>query len=284
VTALARTAFGRRLRAAALVAVAALPRAAAAFETEDGRVALHGYYEMQLRWLSDGFDANNWYTSQWAHTLDLELEVSPFPNGIGPFDVLTGFLRVEARYECVFTGCAVGGTYRMFGDRARQAPARNWRDGVTSGFVGNEPNVRPRGRIHLGRNELVTLTRSPLLQPLFDLGAMNVDATFDPALRDLFAFKKIDTTRDSGAFQMGPWNTESRVEPIGALRSVPNLTVGLPLRPEIGEAIRSKRGAGGSTCPPTRCSASSTTSTTPRSTSRRTSWRGTTAPARTSTS
>jgi hypothetical protein len=245
VTALARPRIRRRLRAAALAAAAALPRAAAAWETADGRFALHGFYEMQLRWLADDFDANDWYTSQWAHTLNLELELDPFPNGVGPFDTLSGFVRVEARYECVFTGCGVAGTYRMFGDRARQAPARNWRDGITTGYVGNVANVRPRERIHLGSNELVTLTSSPLLRPLFDLGAMNVDATFEPVLRDLFAFKEIDTTRDAGAFQMGPWNTESRVEPIGALRGVPNVTVGLPMRPEIGEAIRGKHGAEG---------------------------------------
>ena len=40
------------LQAAVLVALSALPNAAAAWETQDGKVALHGYYEMPLRWIS----------------------------------------------------------------------------------------------------------------------------------------------------------------------------------------------------------------------------------------
>jgi hypothetical protein len=244
----ARTPYVRLLQAAALLAglaLLALPMAAAALETEDGSVALHGYVEEQLRWLSDDFDSNNWYMSQWATTLNLELELNLFPDGIGPFDVLSGFLRVETRYECVFTGCAIAGTYRMFGDRARQAPARNWRDGITTGFEGDVPNARLRERIHRGSNELLTLQASPLIRPLFDLGATNVAATFQPVEDDLFAFKEFDTTRDKGSFQMGPWNTESRVQPIGALRTVPNITLGLPMRPEIGETIKGKHGAEG---------------------------------------
>jgi hypothetical protein len=145
----------------------------------------------------------------------------------------------------VFTGCGIAGTHRWFGDRAYQAPARNWRDGITTGYVGNDRFARERERIHRGSNDLVTLTSSPLLRPLFDLGAINVDQTFEPVGEDLFAFKEVDTTRDAGAFQMGPWNTESRVEPIGALRTVPNLTIGLPMRPAIGEVIRGKHGAEG---------------------------------------
>ena len=124
-------------------------------------------------------------------------------------------------------------------------PRANWRDGITSGFVGNVPNARLRERIHRGSPELLTLASSPLLRPLFDLGATNVEATFEPVLEDLFAFKEVDTTRDEGSFQMGPWNTESRVEPIGALRTVPNVTLGLPMRPEIGRTIRGKHGAEG---------------------------------------
>jgi hypothetical protein len=245
VTAPVRKPAVRLLQAASLLALLALPTRAPAWETEDGNVALHGYYEMQLRWLSDDFDSNNWYSSQWANTLALELELNLFPDGIGPFDVLTGFVRVEGRYDCIFTGCGISGSHRWFGDRAHMAPARNWRDGITTGFEGNVPDSRLRERIHRGSNELLTLQASPLIRPLFDLGATNVAATFAPVEDDLFAFKEFDTTRDEGAFQMGPWNTESRVQPIGALRTVPNITLGLPMRPEIGETIRGKHGAEG---------------------------------------
>jgi hypothetical protein len=234
-------------RAAGLLALLLLAAAAPAhaFETEDRRVALHGYAEMQLRWLSDDFDANSWYHSQWANTLDLELELDLAPDGFGPFDVLTAFARVEVRYECVFTGCGIGGTYRMFGDRARQAPARNWRDGITTGFAGDVPNAVERERIHRGSNELLTLLASPLIRPLADLGATNLAATLEPVSEDLFAFKEFDTTRDPGSIQLGPWNTESRIEPIGSLRTVHDPTLGLPFRPEVPDTIGGGRSAQG---------------------------------------
>jgi hypothetical protein len=245
VTVLVRTLALRLLQAAALSSLLLAVHPAAAFETEDGEVALHGSFDMQFRWLSDDFDSNNWYMSQWANTLNLELELNPFPDGFLFFDVLSGFVRVEVRYDCIFTGCGIGGSHRWFGDRARQAPAKNWRDGITTGFVNNTPDAQLRERIHRGSNDLVTLTSSPLLKPLFDLGATNVNATFEPVLDDLFAFKEYDTTRDESSFQMGPWNTKSRVEELGALRTVPNNTLGLPMRPEIGETIKGTRGAEG---------------------------------------
>jgi len=237
-----RAGFAARLLSLLLLAASA---PAYAFETEDRRVALHGYAEMQLRWLSDDFDANSWYHSQWANTLDLELELDLAPDGFGPFDVLTAFARVEVRYECVFTGCGIGGTYRMFGDRARQAPARNWRDGITTGFAGNVPNAVERERIHRGSNELLTLLSSPLIRPLADLGATNLDATLEPISEDLFAFKDVDSTRDSAVLQLGPWNTESRIEPIGSLRTVHDPTLALPFRPEVPDTIGGGRSAQG---------------------------------------
>ena len=118
-------------------------KTADSLEFFDERVALHGYYAMQVRALSDGYDARRWYLSQWAHTLNLEIEAEIAPDGWGPFDLISAFARVEVRYECVWTGCGVSSSWHHFGDRADHAPARNWADASTTGFYGDLP-IRPR--------------------------------------------------------------------------------------------------------------------------------------------
>ena len=64
---------------------------AACFERGDGTAALHGFYRMELRTLSDGFEGDHFYLSQWAHTLNLELELDLAPRGFGPFELVQGF-------------------------------------------------------------------------------------------------------------------------------------------------------------------------------------------------
>jgi hypothetical protein len=63
------------------------------------RFDIGGYAELQLRGLSDSFDANNWYLSQWAWVLDLEPEWNIAPDGFGPFDAISAYARIEVRYE-----------------------------------------------------------------------------------------------------------------------------------------------------------------------------------------
>jgi len=155
----------------ALLAALLVPSAASALEWWDGRLAVHGYTEMQLRWLSDGWDANNWYMSQWANVLNLELEADIAPNGFGPFDLVSGFARIEVRYECIFTGCGIGGSHQHFGDRADRAPARNWRDGYSTGLAGDTV-FEPQERIHQGHSDLLTIRSSPLLDPIVALGGL----------------------------------------------------------------------------------------------------------------
>ncbi len=197
----------------------------------DGRLALHGYWSTQIRALADDFQSHDAYLSQWANTLNLEFEFDLAPEGIGPFELVSGFARVEVRYECVFTGCAVSDSYRHFGDRATRAPARNWADGRTSAFVG-DLRLKEREPIQ-GGTALQTITASPLLAPLFDLGAANVDATLEPVLDDLFTFKAADGTREQDALQLGPWRPGKDIRPIGALRGVPSVTLPLPMRPAV---------------------------------------------------
>ena len=47
---------------------------------------------------TDGLDLTQWY-----HILNIEAEADFAPDGFGPFDVFQGFLRVEVRYDCVWT-------------------------------------------------------------------------------------------------------------------------------------------------------------------------------------
>jgi len=214
---------------------------AACFEWGDGRAALHGFYRMELRTLSDGFDFDRFYLSQWAHTLNLELEADLAPEGFGPFDLVGAFARVTARYECVFKGCAVFNSYEYFGDRATRAPARNWTDGVTSGYKAALGGF-PQEEVHAGGTELLGYPSSPFLSPLLAAGATNVEGTLAPVIEDRFAYKKIDTSREPGAAQLGPWRPESRIRPIGVLRTVPNVTTPLPMRPLITDRGSAPRG------------------------------------------
>jgi len=199
---------------------------------------------MELRTLSDGFDDDRFYLSQWAHTLNLELEAELAPDGFGPFDMVFGFARAAVRYECVFTGCGVAGSHKYFGDRATHAPARNWADGVTSGYKAALSGF-PRKRVHGEDTELLGYTSSPLLSPLLGFGATNVEGTLAPIIEDRFAYKKIDRSREHGTAQLGPWSPESRIHPIGVLQGVPNVTTPLPMRPLITDQSREPFGPRG---------------------------------------
>jgi hypothetical protein len=229
---------------APLLFVLLFSKPAVCFETSDGKIQLHGFYRMELRALSDDFAQDRVYLSQWAQTLNLELEWSPAPEGFGPFDLVQAFARVAVRYECVYTGCGASNSHRIFGDRAGHAPARNWADGKTSGWSGDASGF-PRERVHGGSTELLPITSSPLLKPLFDAGATNVEGTLEPLLDDLFAYKKWGTSRDHTSLQLGPWRPESRVHPNGVLQFQPNRTSPLPMRPLIGETSGAPLGARG---------------------------------------
>jgi hypothetical protein len=95
-----------RLLPCLLAVLAALaPRPAAAVEALDGRVQVHGYFEAQIRSIVRDFDfSDDWDLTQWWNVLSLEIEANVAPEGIGPFDVISIFSRIEVRYDCVWTG------------------------------------------------------------------------------------------------------------------------------------------------------------------------------------
>ncbi len=216
---------------ALLVGLLALAGPARAWEAWDGRAALHGFWETQLRALSDDFEANGSYVSQFAHVLNLEAELDLAPEGAGPFDLVQAFARIEARYECLYTGCGVSSSHRHFGDRAEHAPAKNWTTGLNTGFRGDQGGFE-RKQVH-GSTELRTAAAIPLLEPLIEAGGTNIDATFGPAINDVFAYRKLDGSRDSLIFLQGPWQPSRGLRSNGNLRGVPNPTLPLPLRPAV---------------------------------------------------
>jgi hypothetical protein len=138
----ARAGFIRRARRFGaicwLAGMAVLASPAAAIEFWDDRVEIHGFYEMQLRSIIEGFQwgKNSWDLTQWYHVLNLEVEANLAPQGFGPFDQFSFFGRVEVRYDCVWTrGCGIFSSADTYGDRARRLPERLLR-GRRSGYTG----------------------------------------------------------------------------------------------------------------------------------------------------
>jgi hypothetical protein len=131
---------GPRLARAALAlpALAALlPASALAIEFLEGRVQIHGYFEEQVRVVADDYSpADGYDLTQWYNVLDVESEWDVAPDGWGPFDLVSAFVRVEARYDCVWTGgCGILPLQQTYGDGAKRLPER-LSDARKSGLVG----------------------------------------------------------------------------------------------------------------------------------------------------
>ena len=116
---------GRSLAIAIIAALAAWTTPAEAFDFQDGRLQIHGYFEEQIRGVADNFSlSDNLDLWQWATVLSVELEYDFAPDGWGPFDVLSGFARVDVRYDCVWTrACGIFPSAERV-RRSRRAPAR----------------------------------------------------------------------------------------------------------------------------------------------------------------
>ncbi len=130
-----RVKFLRRVACCAVLLAIAAP--SSAFEFFDGRVEVHGFYEQQIRAISRDFETSSEFDlTQWYHILNLEVETGIAPNGWGPFDIIEGFARVEARYDCVWTrACGMFPSVNTYGNRAERLPGRLI-DGRRTGQIG----------------------------------------------------------------------------------------------------------------------------------------------------
>ncbi|MDG2052025.1 MAG: hypothetical protein P8M78_17880, partial [Myxococcota bacterium] len=97
---------------------------AQAFEAVDGRLQAHGYVEMQFRTISDDF-SDQWDLTAWYNIFNLELEFDLVQETHGPLDLMSAFVRVEARFDCIYSrGCGMFKGANTFGNRARGLPRR----------------------------------------------------------------------------------------------------------------------------------------------------------------
>ncbi|MDJ0866581.1 MAG: hypothetical protein QNK03_10765 [Myxococcota bacterium] len=97
---------------------------ARAFEFFDGRLQIHGFYEQQIRFLGEDINiGEDMDLAQWYHVLNLEIEGDIAPDGFGPFDLISSFVRVEARFDCIWShGCGLFRSVDAYGDSVGSIP------------------------------------------------------------------------------------------------------------------------------------------------------------------
>ena len=106
------------------LALFTLTTTANAIEMADGRIQAHGFAEMQIRGISRSF-SEDLNLTQFYNILNLELEFDIAPDGVGPFDLISAFVRLEVRYDCVYSsGCGLSPNTRTYGDKSNHLPPR----------------------------------------------------------------------------------------------------------------------------------------------------------------
>ena len=250
---LAAAAAARTLLAAALF----VAPSASAFEFFDGRIEVHGFYEAQLRAIARDMSANDdWDLTQWYNVLNVEIDLNVAPDGFGPFDLISGFVRVEARYDCIWTkACGMFPSVNTYGDNARRFPYR-YADGRESGLTGAVETGDRRLRhgipidmldFHFkdfpqsGTRNPAYLWHVPGVSTLFGVpGPDGVQGTADdpafyvferyvrPGNEYRFGLRRIKGPENGGGLQtLGPWNPRNRIIPNGGLSDRAN-----PFNPE----------------------------------------------------
>jgi hypothetical protein len=161
---------------------------AAAIEFWDDRIAIHGFYGMQVRSIANNFDyQDGWDLTQWYHILNLEIEADIAPDGIGPLDLVSLFGRIEIRYDCVWTrGCGIFSSANTYGDRPKRLPERLLgarRSGYTmQAFTGDTRRFRQYtdpSQLSFNLRDLPTPSREPLTFS-FIPGLENLSASTGP--------------------------------------------------------------------------------------------------------
>ena len=241
--------LGSRIRLAAFAAPLLFGASARSADIGGVDVDLHGFYELQVRGIARDFDlSDDLDLTQLYHVLGLELELDLAPAGWGPFDVVQGFLRLEVRYDCVWTrGCGLFSSADAYGDRARKLPKR-LNDGRRGGFKSagqlDTGDVRQYADIPISQlsyvfRDLPAGSRTP--SPLFDVPG--IDTLFNEAGPDqilgnaddpapfyferpldqcTFAFRGTPGPENGVGVQNLVWNPACKIRPIGRLRDKPN--------------------------------------------------------------
>nr|MDJ0869944.1 hypothetical protein [Myxococcota bacterium] len=200
---------------AVIFALAGAAAPATAFEFFDGRVSLHGFFETQIRSISKEFDTNDDVDlSQWYNILNLELEAEIAPDGIGPFDLVEAFVRVEARYDCVWKrACWLFPSVDTYGNRTEHLPKRlingrlNGQHGALKTFDTRRYSGLNRENFTLAERDNGRASRSPLsfgqlpgIVQIFRAGdgANNAfEPTIDPNPNDRIFFSDTDFGDDT---------------------------------------------------------------------------------------
>jgi hypothetical protein len=249
-----RVRFGRAIAPLLVAVVGTLPAtdAARAIDFFDGRIEIHGNVEQQIRGIAADYDANDgWDLSQWYNILNVESDLNIAPDGFGPFSLISGFVKLEARYDCIWTGgCGMFPAVNAWGDDAEKFPSRNT-GARKSGFNGTIPNG-DRRRIHniavdrlgyadkdfpvIGNNTPAYLWHVPGVDTLFGVRdplqtpSLDDDPAFyvfgryvRPGNEYRFGLRSTKGQPDGSSLQvLGPFLPENRVAPMGALRDIAN--------------------------------------------------------------
>jgi hypothetical protein len=240
--------------AAATLSIASA-QPATAFDFFDGRLEVHGFYEQQVRAVGRNLDPGDGIVlAQWYHVLNLEIEADLFPDGIGPFEIVEFFARIDARYDCVWThACGLSSGVETFGNETRWFP-RRLSNGRQPGYVGALETGDTRRYAALDRENYTITNRNdeqrnlrrplrfsslPGLVSLFGQSDGPNDV-FEPLLGSVgddpasFHLQRILNDCKFGVKQwkggeggeltqiLGPWNPSCKIQPIGALRKNPN--------------------------------------------------------------
>ena len=233
----------------ACLGIASAGAPAQAVEVAGVQVELHGSTEVQIRGMVRDFDfSDNLDLTQWYNVLNLETEFDFAPDGWGPFDVVQAFMRVEVRYDCVWTrGCGLFSSADAYGDRARKLPGR-LSDGRRSGFqaagtlfTGDTRYFRdiPREKLPFEFRDLPPGSPKPSeffdierIDILFDSPGVNGifgDADdpapfyFDQTLDDCdFTFRATAGPENGVGHQNLVWNPGCKVHSIATLSDKPN--------------------------------------------------------------
>ena len=260
--------------AAAALAVA-WSQPAAAFDFFDGRLQVHGYGEAQIRAVARNYSwSDNFDLTQWYNVLGIEADMNFAPDGIGPFDLVSGFVRLEARYDCVWTrACGVFPSVNVYGNRSEHMPNRvsgARKGGYTGSLVTgdfrrvqsiavtqlgfqdfDEPvseRRKPGFMWHVPGVDTLFGVKDPLQTPqLSDDPAFYVFQRYvEPGREYRFGLRKVKGQPNQTGIQvLGPWQPQNSIDPIDPLANIANPFNPLDVNPVLLASVPGPDGVPG---------------------------------------